>query len=73
MLKEIARYGKFKAREEPIPANDGVVNTVDKSVSKPKKVKKTTDRFDPFAIYDYDIDYTEEVNEDGSDILEQDS
>lgn len=70
MLKEIARYGSFNKRA---PTNEGVSENVDKVMSKPKiKKQKVVDIYDPFAIYDYDIDY-EEVLTDEPDIHEQDS
>lgn len=62
MLKEIARYGKFKTRDKPIKEEKTTVK------SKPKKL---SDIFNPWEIYDYDIDFSKEVDEDESDILEQ--
>lgn len=69
MLKEIARYGKYKAREEP---NKGVSENVDKPVSKIKPKVKKQDVFNPWAIYDFDIDFDKEVEEDEPNIHEQD-
>lgn len=72
MLKEIARYGKFKAREEPEQKNKGVVgvaDTVNKKVSNRKPTRKLTDVFNPWAIYDYD----KEVTDNEFNLLEQDS
>ena len=70
MLQEVARYGKYKTRDAPQEVVEKPVTTVDK----PKKVQKVlSDIFDPFEIYDYDTDYTEEVYEDEPDIHEQDS
>ena len=62
MLKEIARYGKFKTRDKPIKEEKTTVK------SKPKKL---SDIFNPWEIYDYDIYFSKEVHEDESDIFEQ--
>lgn len=62
MIKEVARYGKFKTRDKPIEEENV------KTKSKPKKL---SDIFNPWEIYDYDIDFSKEVNEDESDIFEQ--
>ena len=72
MLKEIARYGKFKVREEPEQENKGVVevvDTVNKKVSNRKPTRKLTDVFNPWEIYDYD----KEVTDNEFNLLEQDS
>lgn len=62
MLKEIARYGKFKTRDKPIEKEN---------VTTKGKPKKLSDIFNPWEIYDYDIDFNKEVCEDESDIFEQ--
>lgn len=62
MLKEIERYGKFKTRDKPIE---------EENVTTKSKPKKLSDIFNPWEIYDYDIDFSKEVNEDESDIFEQ--
>ena len=62
MIKEIARYGKFKTRDKPIEKE---------KVTTKSKPKKLSDIFNPWEIYDYDIDFSKEVNEDESDIFEQ--
>lgn len=73
MLKEVARYGKFKAREKPDEKTVDVVKTVDKPVSKPQSIaREPADVWNPWAIYDFNINFAEEVIEDGVDILEQD-
>ena len=62
MLKEIARYGKFKASGEQEQENKGVVEVVDtanKKVSNSKPTRKLTDVFNPWAIYDYDKEVTD--------------
>lgn len=68
MLKEIARYGSFNKRDAPEQTKS---ENVDKPVSKKKPRDKKQDVFNPWAIYDFDIDFDEEVVEDGSDIHEQ--
>lgn len=62
MLKEIARYGKYRGRDEPIKEEKATVK------SKPKEL---SDIFNPWGVYDYDIDFSKEVYEDESDIFEQ--
>ena len=64
MLKEIAKYGKYRGRDKP-DIEDKVIPT---PKSKPKEIK---DIFNPWGIYDYDIDFSKEVYEDEPDIFEQ--
>ena len=68
-MKEIARYGKFKAREEPDKKTVETVDTVNKEVSNRKPTRKLTDIFNPWAIYDYD----KEVTDNEFNLLEQSS
>ena len=64
MLKEVANYGKYRGRDKP--------DIEDKVISTPKyKHKESRDIFNPWDIYDYDVDFSKETNEDESDILEQ--
>lgn len=58
MLKKVAQYGNPKKREDNSQSH-GVVENVE---TKTKRVKKKTykqDVFNPFSIYDYDIEYEE--------------
>lgn len=81
MLKEVARYGVFKRRDAPnnevVPVKDTTQNVenVNKDVDKPsRRNKKMTDMYNPFEIYDYDVDYSvieEEALTDGCDICER--
>ena len=64
MLKEVAKYGKYRGRDKP--------DIEDKVISTPKfKPKESRDIFNPWDIYDYDVDFNKEMNEDESDIFEQ--
>lgn len=63
-MKEIARYGKYRGRDKP-DIEDKVIFT---TKSKPKESK---DIFNPWDIYDYDVDFSKEADEDESDIFEQ--
>ena len=60
MIKEIARYGKFKTRDKPIEKE---------KVTSKSKPKKLSDIFNPWEIYDYD----KEVTDNEFNILKQDS
>lgn len=62
MLKEIAKYGKYRGRDKPIK---------EEKVTTKSKPKELSDIFNPWGIYDYDIDFSKEVDEDESDIFEQ--
>ena len=66
MLKEVAKYGKYMGRDKP-DIEDKVIPT------HKSKHKESRDIFNPWEIYDYDIDFSKEVYEDESDILEQQS
>lgn len=72
MLEKVARYGSFKKRDAPNEPSKGVVDNVDKVVNKKVSTRKLLDVFNPFEIFDYDVNY-EEVVLDESDIHEQDS
>ena len=64
MLNEVAKYGKYRGRDKP--------DIEDKVISTPKsKPKESKDIFNPWDIYDYDVDFSKEMNEDESDIFEQ--
>lgn len=63
MIREIASYGKYRGRDKP--------DIEDKVISTPKsKPKESRDIFNPWDIYDYDVDFSKEVYEDEYDILE---